>query len=64
MTTINMTRHHWIPIAGKLFGAKSLHVPADLTVVCLWAIIGLTATALIVALDAGADLAGILAAAE
>ena len=47
MTTINMTRHHWIPVAGKLFGSKSPHVPADLIVVFLWTIIGFTVTAVI-----------------
>ena len=46
MTTIGAKYHHWIPITGKLFGSKSLHVPVDLIVVCLWAISGLIVTAL------------------
>jgi hypothetical protein len=64
MTTIDVKYHFWIPIAGKLFGAKSMPVPADLIVVCVWTITGLIVTALVATFDAGADLAGILAAAE
>jgi hypothetical protein len=64
MTTIVMKYQHWIPMAGRLFGSQPLHVPVDLIVVCLWAIAGLILTALVATFDAGAHLAGILAAAE
>jgi hypothetical protein len=64
MTMINVKYNHWIPIAGELLGSKSLQVPVDFIVVCLWAITGLILTALVATFDAGADLGGILAAAE
>jgi hypothetical protein len=64
MTTIAMK--HWIPIAGRLTRAQSIHVPADLIVVCPWAVIGLTMTALVAASGSvgSAGLADILAVAE
>ena len=64
MATIIAKYHHWIPIAEKLFGSKSLHVPVDLIVVCLWATSELIVTALVATFHASADIAGILAAAE
>ncbi len=64
MTTIVIRYQHWIPVTGKLFGSQSLHVPVDLIAVCLGAVTGLMVAALVGAFDPGADLAGILAAAE
>jgi hypothetical protein len=64
ITAIVAKYRHRIPIVGTLFGSKSLHLSADLMVVCLWAILGLAVTALVAAFDTGADIAGILAVAE
>jgi len=64
MTTIVMKNEHRIRAAGRLFGFQSLHMPADLIAVCLWAMTGLIATALVATLDPSADLAGILSVAE
>jgi len=36
-----------IPVALGLTRAPSMHVPADLIVVCLWAVLGLTMAALV-----------------
>jgi hypothetical protein len=64
MTTIVMKYQHWIPMAGRLCGSHSLHVPVDLVAVCLWAMTGLMVTAVGATFEPSADLAGILAAAE
>jgi hypothetical protein len=64
MTMIIAKYHNWIPITGELFGSKSLHARVDLIVVCLWAIAGLAATALVASFGISADIAGILAIAE
>jgi hypothetical protein len=64
MTTIVMKYQHWIPMAGRLFGSQSLHLPVDLVVVCLWAMTGLMVTTLVATFEPSADLAAILAAAE
>ncbi len=62
---ISMTRNHRVAAHGlPTFSFKSLDVRVDLIVVCLWAITGLIVTALVTTFDAGADIAGILVAAE
>jgi hypothetical protein len=60
MTTILAKHDHWIPMTGKLFGFKSLNVPADFTLVCLWATSGLIATALVATVAAFGAGAGAL----
>src|SRR5260370_37607613 len=62
MTTIVMKYQHWIPMAGRLFGSQSLHVPVDLVAVCLWAMTGLMVTALVATFEPSAALAPTLAA--
>jgi len=64
MTTIVMKYQHWIPVAGRLLGSQSLHVPVDSIAVCLWAMTGLMVSALVATVEPSADLASILAAAE
>ena len=64
MTTVVRKYQYWIRAAGRLFGCRSIHVPGDLIAVFLWSMIGLAMTALVAACEPGADLAGILAAAE
>ena len=64
MTMINVKYNRWIPITGELLCSKSLQVPVDFMVICLWATTGLILTALVPTFDAGVDLASILAAAE
>jgi hypothetical protein len=38
-------------VARGLFGSRSLHMPPDLIIVCLWAMTGLVVTVLVAALN-------------
>jgi hypothetical protein len=62
VTTIIM--QYRIPVGVRLRHAQSMHVPADLIIVCLWALTGLIVTALVGIGVGSEELAGILAAAE
>jgi hypothetical protein len=42
-------------------GFRSMLLPIDLIIVCLWSIIGLAVTASVVAFDRAADVGGLLA---
>jgi hypothetical protein len=61
MTTIVMKRLN--PVAGRLIGAQTMHVPADFIVICLWSLTGLVVTALLGACVGSVDFVSILAAA-
>jgi hypothetical protein len=62
---ITIAMKYWIiPIADRIIRAQSMHVPADLIVVCLWSAAGLVGTALLAACVGSVDVASILAATE
>jgi hypothetical protein len=58
-----VANYDWNRNAEELLGSEPLRMPADFIAVCLWAITGLVATALVAAFDSSADIASFLAAA-
>jgi hypothetical protein len=61
--TIGVKKYPHSPIAGRLIFSRSLNVPIDLIVVCLWALTGLIVTAMVAACVGSEDFAGFFAAA-